>query len=72
MTDYETLREHLAHIHLSSDDLLYAQFQDWITALYEDCKDRVIRCSREEREELVGMAIAYRRMIEDLQNPVQT
>ena len=63
----EEVRAALAHVREHTGSLPYAQFQDWIQVMYDESKDKVIRCMPEEREKCVGMALAYKMMLECLE-----
>ena len=52
--NFEQIRQLLIRLRDNHDSIIYAQFTDWIQALYEDAKERVLRAPMEEREQLVA------------------
>ena len=68
--DFEDIRHALALLHQSHDSLIYAQFTDWLQAMYEVAKEQVLSASPQEREQAVGKAKAYQQMLRDLSQPI--
>ena len=69
--DFQNIRQALGLLHQSNDTVLYAQFTDWLQAIYEESKEKVLRAAPEEREQAVGAARAYKRLLEDISLPMK-
>ena len=67
---YDDIRKALAELHQSQDALIYSQIVNLIELMYENAKEQVL-VESEQRDVMVGIALAYRRLLKDLTNPVQ-